>query len=112
MATKKTYTFDYTVKDEKGEKVKKQGEAEAYCFESLADAVAHFEAQEAGKGEALLLAEINGSLKATAVANMRASLTRVPTIPKSIREKATEKLDENEKAQFNAIMAKLGIATL
>jgi hypothetical protein len=113
MATiKKLYSFDYTVKDEKGDKVKKSADAEATYFESISDAISFFEAQEAGKGEALLLAEINGALKSTAVANMRANLTRVPSIPKSIREKAAAKLDDNEKAAFNAIMAKLGISQL
>lgn len=119
MSQEKTFTFDYTMKVKKvvdgkevEEKVKKEGEAKAVQFDSIADAVAYFEAQEAGKGEALAVAELNASLKNTAIANMRASLTRIPTIPKSIAAKANEKLDDSEKATFNAIMAKLGLSGL
>jgi hypothetical protein len=115
MATEKIYTFDYTLKtivDGKEEKIKKTGEAKAMYFDSIADAIAYYESKEAGKGEQTVLDELNGSLKATATANARANLTRIPTIPKSIREKAEEKLDDNEKAQFNAIMLKLGVSTL
>jgi len=115
MSQTKTFSFDYSAKvvvDGKEEKQKKQGECTAVQFDNVSDALAYFEAQEAGKGEMLLVAELNASLKNTAIANMRASLTRTPVLPKSIREKAGEKLDANEKATFNALMLKLGLAQL
>ena len=82
MSITKTFTFDYTLKTKKIEngkevevKEKKTGEASATQFESIADAIASFEAQEAGKGEALLLAELNDSLKNTAIASSIACTT-------------------------------------
>jgi hypothetical protein len=115
----KNFDFDYTLKTKKIEngkevetKEKKSAVAEAKQFESIADAIAFFESQEAGKGETLLLAELNDSLKNTAIANMRASLTRIPTVPKSIVEKAQKNLDANEQAQFAALMLKLGLSGL
>lgn len=124
MSSKKTFTFDYSavkkdasgavVKDEKGNPVKekKQGEAEALQFDNVADALAYYESVEAGKGESLLIADLNASFKNTAIANQRAALTRTPLLPKSIREKAGEKLDASEKETFNKLMEKLGLATL
>ena len=116
MAAKKIFSFSYAVNQKNAagveEKIKKQGDAEALQFDSVADALAHFESIEAGKGETLLVEELNTSLKNTAIANMRASLTRKPILPKSLREKAGEKLDANEKATFNALMEKLGLQTL
>jgi hypothetical protein len=115
MSQTKVFSFDYSAKvvvDGKEEKQKKQGECTAVQFDNVSDALAYFEGQEAGKGESLLVAELNASLKNTAIANMRASLTRTPVLPKSIREKAGEKLDAAEKATFNALMLKLGLAQL
>jgi hypothetical protein len=115
-ATEKTYSFDYTLKvvNAEGveEKLPKSADATAMHFDTVADIVAYFESQEAGKGESTLVDLINNSLKATAIANMRASLTRVPAIPKAIKEKANEKLNDEEKVEFNRLMAKLGIAKL
>ena len=116
MSTKEKFNFDYSVKviaeDGTESKVKKSATAEAIQFESVADAIAYFEAQEAGKGEALLIKDLNDSLKATAIANLRASLTRVPSIPKTLRDKANEKLTPEQKDEFNKLMALLGVQKL
>jgi hypothetical protein len=115
MATEKIFNFNYTLKtvvDGKEVAEKKSADAKAMQYDSVLDAVDFYEQKNPGKGEQLVLEIINNSEKSTAIANMRASLTRIPSIPKSIKEAAAEKLDENEKAAFNAIMAKLGIAQL
>jgi len=116
MAQNKIFEFNYTLKKTSvidGKEVttteKKTADAEAMQFESVADILAFYEGKEAGAGERLLIEEINSSFKSTAIANKRAELTRIPTVPKNIANKAKEQLDATELLNLKATLLKLGL---
>lgn len=116
MSLTKTVEFSYSLKKVNvvdGKEVisseKKTATVDITQFESVSDIIAHYEAIEAGKGEASLVEEINNSFRTTAIANKRAELTRLPLVPKIIQKNAKEMLNEDEQAQLFATLAKLGL---
>jgi hypothetical protein len=107
------FTFKYKLEevvDGAKAKVEKTGSAESVQFDNIADAISFYEKDAAGKGESLVLEIINSTLQNKSIANERAKLLRGPNPWKLAKDRA--KSDPQVAAEFNALLAKLGLPTL
>ena len=115
MRTEKVHSFEYRIKEkneETGEEVAvtKEAEATAVHFDDVNDILAYYEEKGEGEGdgETQLVAAINKMFKDVAIANERAKLTRVPKVPKALKDRR-ESLSAEDQAKFDDVMSKLGL---